>query len=176
LIWDLKEHFSNGAMKEIESILLLSKSNCAFVNYGTETASISAGERFDNSPFQGHRLHCKLRRNSTSVLTALVGLSEEVSSVPSSASRNKSPFSDATTAVNRERNEMEETPTEGGPINAPTAPERFFIIKSLTMQDLEQCVRDSVWTTQAHNEQLLNDAYEVGFGTLFLNWRFAKLL
>jgi hypothetical protein len=40
-------------------------------------------------------------------------------------------------------------------------PEQFFIIKSLTLQDIEQSVRNGIWATQPHNEKALNMAYDV---------------
>jgi hypothetical protein len=39
--------------------------------------------------------------------------------------------------------------------------DRFFIVKSLTSQDLEQSVRNGIWATQTHNEATLNEAYKV---------------
>ena len=41
--------------------------------------------------------------------------------------------------------------------------EKFFIVKSLTLQDLELSVRNGIWATQTHNEEALNKAYEVNF-------------
>jgi hypothetical protein len=38
-------------------------------------------------------------------------------------------------------------------------PEKFFVVKSLTVQDLESSVRNSTWATQSHNESALNSAY-----------------
>jgi len=64
--------------------------------------------------------------------------------------------------------QIDEIPDEEEPINATNASERFFIIKSLTVQDLEQCVRDGVWATQPHNEELLNSGYEVSYIAFFL--------
>jgi len=52
----------------------------------------------------------------------------------------------------------------GPPVSAipdERLPERFFIVKSLTMQDLGASVRDGIWATQSHNEQGLNKAFEV---------------
>jgi hypothetical protein len=40
-------------------------------------------------------------------------------------------------------------------------PEQFFIIKSLTLQDLEQSVRNGIWATQSHNEKAFNMAFDV---------------
>ncbi|KAH0394696.1 hypothetical protein KCU89_g11092, partial [Aureobasidium melanogenum] len=52
----LKDHFSREATKDIESLFLISKSNCAFVNYRTEAACAAAMVRFHDSRFQGVRL------------------------------------------------------------------------------------------------------------------------
>ena len=41
------------------------------------------------------------------------------------------------------------------------ASEKFFIVKSLTVEDLELSVRNGIWATQAHNEAALNKAFEV---------------
>ena len=42
----LKDHFSRDATKDIESLFLISKSNCAFVNYRTEASCTAAMHRF----------------------------------------------------------------------------------------------------------------------------------
>lgn len=39
--------------------------------------------------------------------------------------------------------------------------ERFFVVKSLTVEDLDLSVRNGIWATQAHNEAALNEAYGV---------------
>lgn len=44
----------------------------------------------------------------------------------------------------------------------PTGPDKFFIMKSLTVEDMELSVRNNIWATQAHNEEALNKAFEVG--------------
>jgi hypothetical protein len=38
--------------------------------------------------------------------------------------------------------------------------EIFFIMKSLTLQDLESSVRNGIWATQSHNEPRLNQAFD----------------
>ena len=40
-------------------------------------------------------------------------------------------------------------------------PDKYFIMKSLTVEDMELSVRNNIWATQAHNEETLNKAYEV---------------
>lgn len=49
--------------------------------------------------------------------------------------------------------------SEGGV--APRVPERYFIVKSLTLQDLDASVRNGIWATQSQNEEALNQAFEV---------------
>src|SRR3954471_10827909 len=50
---ELKDHFSREATKDIESLFLISKSNCAFVNYRTEGACAAAMQRFHDSRLHG---------------------------------------------------------------------------------------------------------------------------
>jgi hypothetical protein len=38
---------------------------------------------------------------------------------------------------------------------------KYFIVKSLTLQDLELSVRNGIWATQSHNEDALNKAFQV---------------
>jgi len=42
----------------------------------------------------------------------------------------------------------------------PKSKEAFFVVKSLTVDDLEMSVRNGIWATQSHNEAALNKAYE----------------
>lgn len=47
------------------------------------------------------------------------------------------------------------------PINGrPRQKDRFFVLKSLTVEDLELSVRTNIWATQSHNEEILNSAYK----------------
>ena len=38
---------------------------------------------------------------------------------------------------------------------------KYFVMKSLTVEDMELSVQNKIWATQAHNEDALNKAYEV---------------
>ncbi|ROV97666.1 hypothetical protein VSDG_04564 [Cytospora chrysosperma] len=46
----------------------------------------------------------------------------------------------------------------GGDLSAQK--DKFFILKSLTVEDLELSVRTGIWATQAHNEETLNHAFK----------------
>lgn len=157
----LKDHFSREATKDIESLFLISKSNCAFVNYRTEESCTAAMHRFHDSRFNGVRLVCRLRRSSTATYGVPTGPSAMVGSQQQNISRPESPKQDGVT----------DKPQEDADSPAPKSIEdrqatsdsanKYFIVKSLTLQDLELSVRNGIWATQSHNEDILNKAFKV---------------
>ncbi|KIW17813.1 hypothetical protein PV08_05008 [Exophiala spinifera] len=154
-IIDLKDHFSKDATEDIESVFLISKSNCAFVNYKSEASCAAAMARFHDSRFQGVRLVCRLRRGSSSVTTQGLpqGQIAAVRSDESSSSQSK-----------QEAPVVQDVTTEGATVSSEPesierVKEKFFVVKSLTVEDLERSVHSGVWATQAHNEASLNSAY-----------------
>lgn len=159
---DLKDHFSREATKDIESLFLISKSNCAFVNYRTEASCTAAMHRFHDSRFNGVRLVCRLRRSSAPASGVPTGPSAMASQGDTKSSPQGSPQlqdgESPPTAADTTK------PEERDAVKQPSVrtPEKFFIVKSLTLQDLELSVRNGIWATQAHNEETLNRAYEVG--------------
>ena len=154
-VTDLKEHFSREATTDIESVFLISKSNCAFVNYRTESACAAAMTRFHDSRFQGVRLVCRLRRSATSPAPGVpTGPAALAPVVPQAQS--------ATEAITQNREvstKAEESARQAG--GAGKVNDKYFIVKSLTVEDLELSARTGVWATQAHNEEALNLAFEV---------------
>lgn len=44
--------------------------------------------------------------------------------------------------------------------------EKFFVVKSLTLEDLDRSVQTGLWATQAHNEESLNEAFAVRLAEL----------
>lgn len=156
---DLKDHFSKDATKDIESLFLISKSNCAFVNYRSEVACANAMHRFHDSRFQGVRLVCRLRRGSTS---STEPSTPREASMPATA---QSPVTDGAGPDDASEPTIVGIPSQAGSTlstisTSPKVPERFFIVKSLTLQDLEASVRNGIWATQSHNEKALNTAFE----------------
>ncbi|OQU94752.1 RNA recognition motif aka RRM, RBD, or RNP domain-containing protein isoform 1 [Cladophialophora immunda] len=149
-IIDLKDHFAREATDDIESVFLISKSNCAFVNYKSEASCAAAMARFHDSRFQGVRLVCRLRRGSSSTGTSSQGVTQQPST--------------STEAGTEVDGVSKETTVADGTMTAEPEPmekvkERFFVVKSLTIDDLERSVVSGIWATQAHNEAVLNNAY-----------------
>jgi hypothetical protein len=152
----LRDHFSRDATLEIRSLFLISKSNCAFVNYRSQSASVAAMKRFHDSSFHGFRLVCRLRKTSTSSLnssdSAPKGTNYGVvmDELPDPIVVDSAPA--APDATDTQRSSSRPVMTK--------ASEMFFIMKSLTLQDLESSVRNGIWATQSHNEPRLNEAFD----------------
>lgn len=160
---DLKDHFSRDATDDILSVFLISKSNCAFVNYKTEESCAAAMTRFHDSRFQGVRLVCRLRRSS-------VNAAPGVPTGPAAASASQPPPVEHSPQIAKT---ISQEPKVGAEANddtssLPSAKDKYFIVKSLTIEDLELSVRNGVWATQSHNESVLNKAYEVTLWLLAL--------
>ncbi|KAF2134286.1 hypothetical protein P153DRAFT_381466 [Dothidotthia symphoricarpi CBS 119687] len=160
----LKDHFSREATKDIESLFLISKSNCAFVNYRTEASCTAAMHRFHDSRFNGVRLVCRLRRSSTPASGVPTGPSAMMGSQHSNLSSPSTTRPDGE-PVDSPQNVDPESPTlnNNNGVNGTGASQssnKYFIVKSLTLQDLELSVRNGIWATQSHNEDILNKAFE----------------
>ncbi|KAK4966028.1 hypothetical protein LTR28_003341 [Elasticomyces elasticus] len=141
-ILELKDHFSKDATKDIESLFLISKSNCAFVNYRTEAACTAAMNRFHDSRFHGVRASVPLSPATPE------GFLEDDTGLPDSIDEEDS--------TQEQNSTVPETHSE----EQLRASARYFIVKSLTIQDLDASVRNGVWATQSHNEDTLNSAYK----------------
>lgn len=163
---DLKDHFSREATKDIESVFLISKSNCAFINYKTDAACTAAMLRFHDNRFKGVRLVCRLRRDSAtstsgSIVTRerLNASSETLSSGEGAGLENNETVSDGTGPSFR--GESSDTGKGKDEDARDKLKNRVFILKSLTVEDLDLSVKNGVWSTQSHNEKNLNRAFEV---------------
>lgn len=116
---------------------------------------MAAMARFHDSRFQGVRLVCRLRRTNTNVST---GSAAQQIAMPNARAPSVQPD------VAKTQPETVADASSGGPISAlqdSKVKEKYFIVKSLTIDDLDLSVRNSVWATQAHNEDILNMAYKV---------------
>ncbi|KAI1259655.1 hypothetical protein F5Y18DRAFT_420644 [Xylariaceae sp. FL1019] len=143
----------------LESLFLISKSNCAFANFKDEPSCITAQQKLHDSKYQSVRLVSRLRKSTvegTQGQTAPTGPSATsppapVSSEPTPSSpRPGSPSAPSAGA---------ETEVKSAPVENPSQKDKFFILKSLTVEDLELSVRNGVWATQSHNEDALNKAF-----------------
>ncbi|KAF8247479.1 hypothetical protein K440DRAFT_584514 [Wilcoxina mikolae CBS 423.85] len=162
----LKDYFSSQARDDIESVFLISKSNCAFVNYRTEAACNDAMTRFHNSKFRGTRLVCRPRPRKGSTLSQ--GIEDPATATEVSGQGSGEEDSNTVDGSAEERDISPESSTKATPPTGPASSKaprvnaryRYFILKSLTVEDLEMSVKNGVWATQSHNETVLNQAFE----------------
>ncbi|KXS97603.1 hypothetical protein AC578_5769 [Pseudocercospora eumusae] len=154
----LKDHFSRDATNDIESVFLMSKTNCAFVNYRTKEACEAAVERFNHSVFGSVRLLCRLRRDTQN------------RSRDESTSPDPAPSSDRSDSVLESNNEVDGLSEQIASLDIehvegekPATPrhlqDRYFVLKSLTKEDLNESLQKGTWETQPHNQTLLDSAY-----------------
>lgn len=148
----------------LESLFLISKSNCAFANFKDEQSSVTAQQKLHDSKFQSVRLVSRLRKSTvegTAGQTAPTGpaaTSPHVQIAPVEAAEDQPEAkAEPHTTIEKVPDEHREAPA----VDGVTEKDKFFILKSLTVEDLELSVRNGVWATQSHNEEALNDAYKV---------------
>lgn len=148
--------------KGLESLFLISKSNCAFANFKDEETCSAAQQKLHDSKFQSVRLVSRLRKSTVegaAGVTAPTGPSvatatktDQVSDTTPLQSGSPNPAAEPTTTTPKAEIAGETTPQK----------DKFFILKSLTVEDLELSVQTGIWATQAHNEDALNSAFKVG--------------
>ncbi|OTA85649.1 hypothetical protein M434DRAFT_60048, partial [Hypoxylon sp. CO27-5] len=148
----------------LESLFLISKSNCAFANFKDEQSCVAAQQKLHDSKFQSVRLVSRLRKSTVEGAGGQTAPTGPAATSPggqnTSAESTKSPRgnrSETVTSPSEAQPEPRSATTTDG--NSPK--DKFFILKSLTVEDLELSVRTGVWATQSHNEEVLNNAFKV---------------
>lgn len=133
--------------------------------------------RFHDSRFHNVRLVCRLRRGSALASSAPP---TPTTAVASTGTLSSQPEPDEATETSSEQGDDGD---DEGQEDNPEAPrsekkeafslgigpgrmiepgvDRYFIVKSLTLQDLESSAKTGIWATQAHNEETFNKAFEV---------------
>ena len=164
----------------VESLFLIAKSNCAFANYKTELASVTAQQKIHESKFQSVRLVSRLRKSGVEGASGITAPIRPSTSTPQSLTpqdkagdgRSSGPPVAAVTpgvdspTADRAAPGPLASPTPTGPASvignaSPPQKDRYFILKSLTVEDLEQSIKTGIWATQPHNEEVLNNAFQV---------------
>ncbi|KAH8201664.1 hypothetical protein TruAng_004185 [Truncatella angustata] len=176
-LMSLVHHVCNEATG-LESLFLISKSNCAFANFKDEQSCIRAQQKLHDSKFQSVRLVSRLRKSTVegvSGQTAPTGPSatspgvQTIPPEPSTTIQETPPTTTTTTTTTTtisvvEPAKSQEQEQETRPITSIGGDvqqrDKFFVLKSLTVEDLDLSVRNGVWATQSHNEESLNTAFK----------------
>lgn len=164
-------HYVCNEASGLESLFLISKSNCAFANFRDEQSCIQAQYKLHDSKFETVRLVSRLRKSTVegaSGQTAPTGpsaTSSKAQTVPPEpvnhdAMATPAEVKAAATAIAKQPKEQSARASlvEG---KFQQQKDRFFILKSLTIEDLDLSVKNVVWATQSHNEEALNSAFQV---------------
>jgi len=146
----------------LESLFLISKSNCAFANFKDEASCTEAQGKIHDSRFQSVRLVSRLRRNSVGAAGGVaIPTGPAALTPPTNPPVARSPSQDGELHDKETSVTNGETTEEGTVKESTLSRDKFFIVKSLTVEDLELSVRNGIWATQSHNEETLNKAYQV---------------
>ncbi|TXT15982.1 hypothetical protein VHUM_00485 [Vanrija humicola] len=164
------------------SIFLISRSSCAFVNFSSQ-ADLDRAVPFFNGlslrPWDPRcpRMVCRVRRKDDD-LRAGVGAQRGVGMHRSWIEQHRLSDRQAQMAVSPKNSLLE--PPDGDHSNHDSSsahkssasfastnssflahhfPKRYFILKSLTTSDLEECVKTGLWKTQRHNQPILDQAF-----------------
>lgn len=147
----------------LESLFLISKSNCAFANFKDEDTCMAAQQKLHDSKFQSVRLVSRLRKSTVEGATGVTAPTGPAV-VMNLASKNEQSLDPLPSDVGSSSPAVEQvTQLQPSPLGeVETAQkDKFFILKSLTVEDLELSVRTGIWATQSHNEESLNNAFKV---------------
>jgi hypothetical protein len=181
-ILDFRNHFvTRHTAKDILSVVLLPSSASGFVNFRSGEACRHALHLFQSSSLFGAPLSCRIRKFSgghdpsqivqgpLSPVTALNSLDSvkamELTIVCDSRLPSDESTSQDTLQSVGEGNLSEEasqTATSSGDSAIRQTKNRYFILKSLTYQDLENSVESNCWSTQSQNEEQLNEVFNTG--------------
>lgn len=145
----------------LESLFLISKSNCAFANFKDEETCSAAQQKLHDSKFQSVRLVSRLRKSTVegaAGVTAPTGPSVSTASAKSEQVLDITPVQSGVTSPTTEPAGVLKP---GVADEMPPQKDKFFILKSLTVEDLELSVSTGIWATQSHNEDALNNAFKV---------------
>ncbi|KAJ7716897.1 YT521-B-like domain-containing protein, partial [Mycena olivaceomarginata] len=163
---DITHAFTNTSAPThgILSIFLISRSSCAFINYASSLALSAAIERFHDAPLRtgdtSNRLVCKVRCGSDDLHTGVgeqCGTGMHVHWVKEREHEweDAESASHSSPASASHSNSM----STNSSVLARHFPQWFFILKSLTKEDVDLSVQTGVWATQHHNEGVLNRAF-----------------
>ncbi|WFD45031.1 hypothetical protein MPSI1_003707 [Malassezia psittaci] len=150
------------------SIFIMSRSNCAFVNFSSARHLDRACSLFHDT---------KLRPKSNNVpLVCRARRSEDVEHAGVAAQRGKgvhtswyrkekqqqkqkSIEANDATLSSKSSDSLSFSSTDSSLLSQPQFAHRFFILKSRNSEALKTALRTNVWSTQTHNEPVLDQAF-----------------
>ncbi|KAJ6527733.1 YT521-B-like domain-containing protein, partial [Mycena capillaripes] len=155
-----RERSQNGVL----SIFLILRSSCALVNYETEAHLQVALARFNGVPLRANsrcaRLLCRKRRKEDELHAGVGGqrgrgMHTRAVKLKQKAGQNVEQDQDFASSASASGSHA----STNSSLLRQHFPQRYFILKSLTRDDLDLSVQRGVWATQKHNEGILDRAF-----------------
>ena len=185
----------------IESIHMIARSNCAFVNYLTEAHLLHAIATISGQPLRLRDkkckpLLCRIRQREDDAKSGvgaqrMTGIHRAFVKDKDERDRDRQgkaalarprlrPGGEGEGEVSSEAVVIESGPDEEDSQGSSSGqssnsslflahfPKRYFILKSHNVDDLDDSVRQGWWSTQAHNEYVLDQAYRTAKDGVFI--------
>ncbi|KAI1609225.1 YT521-B-like domain-containing protein [Exophiala viscosa] len=158
-VMGLRDYFSRAAPRELLTISYNPDSKYAFVNFSTESARVSAIGRAASQLFDGKRLDCRVRQETNARSTKVsYGLGH-------SAKTRLSPSPDRSKDMYHKLEELNQQPEAD---RSQWGKDKYFIIKSFSMQALYQSLSTNLWYIPKRHVERLNHAYQTARDVYFL--------
>ncbi|KAF7303908.1 YTH domain-containing protein 1 [Mycena indigotica] len=155
---ELRAFFCRGCDVTIVSIRTIPHTKCAFINFSTEDQRQSAIARFNGVSLRrmGPPLVCRARDGSEREHTGVwaqrgKGMHQRWIEKHTGAKLMKEKTSSSES--------IQSDSSTSSSLLAEFFPERYFILKSLSQDDLDASVQRGIWATQPHNEDTLDLAF-----------------
>lgn len=160
-LMQLKDRFSAGLDKDIESVLYIDRSGCAFVNYKTKGACDAAIAQFNATELNDNRLVCRAKRDKSGevkTLTAQSCDSERKDSRNDSVEVDElSDMISCATVSEEQHSECDEV--DWSSEQSVSGTDRYFVLKSFSQEDLDDSRISGVWTAQPSIQSTLHAAF-----------------
>lgn len=163
------------------SIFLISRSSCAFVNFSSQADLDRAVPYFNGlslRPWDARcpRMVCRVRHKDDDLRAGVgaqrgVGMHRSWVEQHNQAERKDSAISPRQSLLelpedHSNSNGSSSQPKSSGSLASTNSsflahhfPKRYFILKSLSISDLEDSVKNGTWKTQRHNQPILDQAF-----------------
>lgn len=149
----LRDYFSETNPRDLLSISYNPDAKYAFVNFGTDAARMAAIRLAASRLFEGKRLDCRIRRDSTSRSTKVnYGLNRKGPSKPISICYGEP--ADL-------RHKVEELSHFPESDRSQWGTEKYFIIKSFSEEALYRSLELGQWYVPRRHIERLNHAFQV---------------
>ncbi|EGG13149.1 uncharacterized protein MELLADRAFT_101090 [Melampsora larici-populina 98AG31] len=186
---------STPSTSGVESIHLISRSNCAFVNYLSQVhlqhaITVCNGKTLRPFDPRSKPLVCRVRNPEDNVKSGvgaqriggmhrswirktiksneIIDRDVKLQQSRSIGNEDQCKRTSSTSTFNSNQTNSSGTASTSSSFLSRHFPRRYFILKSYTEEDLNLSVERSVWASQSHNEPILDQAYRTSSEGVYL--------